>query len=185
MQKHLPPSDSKNGRKGSIFDSKSRKVNNQPILPPGEQTSQQCVPGNFSKNVISQQKRRITEFWPSTTPDARNKFPDFCAMYECIKEHGTPNFLGAKIPIQSDLVISKWEELLVSYHDKDLVPFLKYGWPMGYHADQPPSSVEDNHPSATQHLNHVKTFVQKELQHKAILGPLMRCLSLHGAEYHL
>lgn len=82
-----------------------------------------------------------------------------------------PNFLGAKIPIKSDLVIPKWEEYLVSYHGKDLVLFLKYGWPAGYHADYPLASVQDNHPSAIHHLNHVRSFVQKEIQHNTILGP--------------
>lgn len=79
--------------------------------------------------------------------------------------------MGAQLPIRTDLVIPKWEELLDLYHDKELVLFLKYGWPVGYQADRPPSTVPTNHQSALSHIGHVKTFVSKELQHKAIIGP--------------
>lgn len=125
----------------------------------------------ISCDVILKQQARIISNWPDTTSHAREIYPEFCAMYECIKERGLPNFLGAKLPVESGLVIHKWEELLESYHDKDLVQLLKYGWPVGYHADQPPASVDSNHQSAIRHPNHVNAFIQKELQHHAILGP--------------
>lgn len=185
-QKHLPAFDS-NHNKGSKshekhtdntikvstksgleqVDSNGKVPNVQPLNDAKHHGRQ----GNFSDEVLSEHTKRIVTAWPSTTLHARETFPEFCAMYECIKEHGMPNFLGAKIPVKSDLVIPKWEEHLKSYHDKDLVLFLKYGWPVGYHSDNPPSSVKENHPSAKNHLKHVNSFVQKEIQHKAILGP--------------
>lgn len=93
---------------------------------------------NFQADVLAKQKGRILSTWPATTPQARQIYPEFCALYECIREYGLPNFLGARIPIRSALVIENWEKKLKFYHDKDLVPFLKYGWPVGYHADNPP-----------------------------------------------
>lgn len=125
----------------------------------------------IQKDIIAKHKDRILSSWPATTPHAREKFPDFSAIYECVEERGLPNFLGARIPLDSDLVIHRWEQLLQNYHDKELVLFLKFGWPVGYQADAPPSSADSNHQSAARYPSHVKSFIQKELQHKAILGP--------------
>lgn len=67
---------------------------------------------DFSTDVITKQKGRILATWPTTTPHAREVFPKFCKMYERIKETGLPNFLGAKIPVDSDLVISNGKSSL-------------------------------------------------------------------------
>lgn len=130
-----------------------------------------CDKSSVTQNVLDQQRRRISSSWPSTTLKAREMFPDFCAMYECIKEYELPNFLGARLPVKSDLIIHKWEELLHSYHDEELVLFLKYGWPVGYNADHPPSSADSNHQSAIRYPNHVNSFIAKEIKHNAIVGP--------------
>lgn len=82
-----------------------------------------------------------------------------------------PNFLGARISLQSPLNIPLWEELLEKYHDKELCVFLKYGWPVGYDSTTPPLSIENNHQSAKKDAAHVIKFVEKELQHQALVGP--------------
>lgn len=151
----VPGADGREAKSGYYNDSTSSQIS----LPEGIQT-----------HVLNTQKRRILS-WPATTIQARQVFPEFCAMYECIRERGLPNFLGAKLPIQTDLVITKWEDLLECYHDKELVQFLKFGWPVGYNTDQPPVSVDTNHASALRYPKHVTSFIQKELQHKAVMGP--------------
>lgn len=128
----------------------------------------------LSEETIAEHRDRIKATWPSTTSHAREAFPEFCATYECIREHKLPNFIGAKLPVKSGLKIHNWERLLEAYHDKDLVCFLKYGWPVGYNAASPPSSANDNHQSALRHSSLVKSFVQKELQHNAIIGPFTK-----------
>lgn len=42
---------------------------------------------------------------------------------------------------------------------------------MGYHLDKAPVSVLSNHQSATQHTEHLATFISTELKHEAIAGP--------------
>lgn len=49
--------------------------------------------------------------------------------------------------------------------------FLLYGWPLGYHADALPQTVEDNHPSAKAHAAHVDKFIAVEKTYNAIVGP--------------
>lgn len=107
---------------------------------------------SYSDSAIARQKDIITSIWPSTTPEARRRFPEFCHLYDSIKSCGLPNFLGAKIPLSSALNLQPWQRKLVDYHDKEVCTFLEFGWPVGYHSITPPSSAEVNHPSATLHF---------------------------------
>lgn len=125
----------------------------------------------FSVEAIQKQRDIITSIWPATTVVARRQFPEFCRLYERIKSFGLPNFLGARVPIQSGLNIQAWRERLTSYHDREICVFLEYGWPVGYHAVTPPTSTSRNHPSALAHPDHIAKFIDVELSHGAMVGP--------------
>ena len=83
----------------------------------------------------------------------------------------SPNALGSKIPVHTALKINMWEDLLLGYHDKIVVEFLKYGWPINYTASQSPHSTMCNHPSALAFPDHVRHYIQTELSFGAIAGP--------------
>lgn len=121
--------------------------------------------------AIEEHENRVKKIWPTPSAGARAQFKDFCAKYDKIKAYNRPNYLGARIPLASDLNIEQWRWHLQGYHDEHLCDFLEFGWPLGYHADNRPETVEDNHPSAKAHNEHVEKFVQVEMEHKAILGP--------------
>lgn len=121
--------------------------------------------------AVNRQAALIFDMWPHVTPQAQEAFPNFAKLYMKVKSFNLPNFLGAKVEISSDLVHHEWENRLQSYHDKELCLFLKYGWPLGYHARVIPKTVDKNHPSATAHMGHVEAFIKKELSHKAVIGP--------------
>lgn len=57
------------------------------------------------------------------------------------------------------------------YHDKEVCQYLRFGWPVGYEADRPPSSVQENHQSGKQYFEQVRKFVEKELSLGALVGP--------------
>lgn len=82
-----------------------------------------------------------------------------------------PNFAGAKILVKSGLRIEEWEKRLAEYHDREVCNFLKYGWPLGYHKQDPPTSHEDNHQSARNYTSAVDEFIEQESSLGAILGP--------------
>lgn len=145
----------------------------------------ECLPGNnpetslktprgFEK-ALADHVRMIDKFWPDIVSQPGEKFRTFEQQYQQIKRERLPNFLGARIPVKSDLIPDQWESRLVDYHDQQLVQFIKYGWPLGFNMDQPPASVNDNHASATIHMSHVYKYIQKELECDAILGPFDQC----------
>lgn len=114
---------------------------------------------------IAAQANRIKAFWPEPTHSARMTFPTFCDIYSRIKATQSPNFVTARIPLDSDLIIPTWRQELAGYHDILLCDFLEFGWPLGYHAETCPDSTDKNH------LNHISEFISNELSHRAVLGP--------------
>lgn len=125
----------------------------------------------LTPELVAEHSHRIASFWPHPTIQAMEEFPDFCKIYSIIKSFNLPNVLGARITLQSGLNLSNWEHELIHYHDREVCAFLRYGWPLGYSSQQPPTSADTNHPSGTNHINHVKKFIATELRHHAIVGP--------------
>lgn len=126
------------------------------------------------EEYLAKHEARIKTFWPEPTTTARKKFPLFFDIYAKIKATARPNCFAAKIPLDSGLVIPAWRQELSDYHDKDFCDYLEFGWPLGYHSNVSPETTTSNHPSGKAHLDHVKGFISKELDHKAVLGPFQR-----------
>lgn len=49
--------------------------------------------------------------------------------------------------------------------------FLRFGWPVGYDNQDPPTSVDTNHHSAQKDALHVANFIKTEMSHGALVGP--------------
>lgn len=128
-------------------------------------------PRQIDYSIAVAQQQRIATSWPHITESAFQSHHEFARLYHHIRSYNLPNFLGAKCVLASDLKLDKWEELLASYHDREICAFLKYGWPVGYDSTEPPVSVTTNHDSAKRDLPQVIKFVQTELAHGAIVGP--------------
>lgn len=121
--------------------------------------------------LVAKQKQIFETSWPALTSQARESFPQFAQLYDSVKSHNLPNFLGARKIVPSGLNVSQWEKELTEYHDKEICHFLKFGWPVGYHLETPPVSVHQNHASASSHASHVHHYIETELAHNAIVGP--------------
>ena len=83
----------------------------------------------------------------------------------------SPNGFGSKIPVHTALKINMWEDILLDYHDKMVVEFLKYGWQINYSASQSPHSTMCNHPSALAFPYCIRHYIETELSFGAIAGP--------------
>ena len=89
-----------------------------------------------------------------------------------MKATGLPNFVGARVPVQSDLLVSRWRELLVDYSDYKVCEFLEFGFPLDYSASSLPNAVEyRNHSGARRHARAVSDYLQQECSSGRIAGP--------------
>lgn len=130
-----------------------------------------CKPVDVQADVCDSLKNMFANNWPVPTPQAMDKDPVFCQLYNRVKARNLPNALGARVLVPSGLNIKAWINTLYEYHDNQICNFLAFGWPIGYYSSAIPKSVTANHPSATAHPSHVHTFIQEEKQHQALAGP--------------
>ena len=84
---------------------------------------------------------------------------------------GKPNFLGARIPLESQLNIPKWKVELKDYWDQQLLQFLEYGFPLGFNRSCKLGKYEGNHKSATDFPKDIQLYLKEEIEHGAIVGP--------------
>lgn len=131
-----------------------------------------CNPVTVSNEAISRIKKMISTKWPRISDEAKKVMPHFAELYERVKAYNLPNFLGAKVPIESGLKVERWVLSLQDYHDNEICHFLAYGWPLGFLADDIPQTVSKNHPSAIDFPDHIHEFLSTELKFKAIEGPI-------------
>ena len=109
--------------------------------------------------------------WPLITDASILRTFLHLKIYNEVRKTCLPNYIGARIPIPSDIRCDRWEELLLDYHDAEVVQFLRYGWPGGYTAAEPPHPTFTNHTSAVPHAQHVDKFVAHELEKGALAIP--------------
>ena len=91
--------------------------------------------------------------------------------HELVKATGKPNYLQARIPIQSQLNVKQWEEALVGYWDRQLLDLLKYGFPLDFNHSCDLGKYTGNHSSATDFPEDIEAYLQEELSYGALLGP--------------
>ena len=83
-------------------------------------------------------------------------------LHSKVKAHKSPNFIGARIPVPSQLNIPVWKDLLSEYWDQQLLQFLEFGFPVGFNRDCPLSCDGVNHKSATEFPSDVNAYIQEE-----------------------
>ena len=88
-----------------------------------------------------------------------------------VRKSGKPNFMGARIPLASQLNINAWKFYLAQYWDNQIVALLQYGFPLDFDRLALLQSTYVNHSSALKFPDHVQKYIETEKKYGAILGP--------------
>jgi hypothetical protein len=91
--------------------------------------------------------------------------------YMRVRATGLPNYMRARIPLQSSLNIDMWRLLTHGHSDLTLCDMLQYGFPLGFEGTTPPTPTHENHKSATAYPESVNDFIKAELAHGSLMGP--------------
>ena len=97
--------------------------------------------------------------------------PNVIEAHKIIKKSARPNFMGVRIPVNSQFNIPAWESYLNEYWDKQIVDLLQYGFPLDFDRTRCLSSTYNNHTSAVTFPDHVNNYINTETKYGAILGP--------------
>ena len=108
---------------------------------------------------------------PPPTQHMKELYPTEARLYEQVIAHGLPNYLGAKITLDTEFPLQLWEQELSDYNDKQLTMFLQYGWPTSYMGPSIPALGVPNHHSAVVQHQAVTNFIQKEMNLNGLMGP--------------
>ena len=92
-------------------------------------------------------------------------------IHDIVKKSGKPNFLKARIPIQSQLKVEAWEEALGNYWDRQLLELIKFGFPLDFNRVCDLGQYTGNHSSAIDCPKDIEAYIQEELHYGGLLGP--------------
>jgi hypothetical protein len=113
----------------------------------------------------------LSEFDDSSQQE---QFSDLITAHKQVVASGLPNYLHCRIPLKSSFNLDLWRSSLVDYHDKVIVEFLQYGFPVGYEASALPISEIRNHKGATGFHQAVSSYISREIKEGVMAGPFAR-----------
>ena len=108
---------------------------------------------------------------PSTETISDIKVSDPITLHEKVKRFNLPNYLGARIPVKSQMNIQAWKKMLKGYWDQQLIQCLEFGFPLGFNRQCPLKHEVINHKSAIECPQDVKKYIEEEKSFGAIIGP--------------
>ena len=108
---------------------------------------------------------------PNVDDPALETVTDPFILHKLIKDSRRPNYLGCRIPVNSQFNLQAWTDMLVGYWDVQLPELLNFGFPLDYNRTYTLSSDKRNHSSAVQYPGHVDAYLREETGFGAILGP--------------
>ena len=92
-------------------------------------------------------------------------------LYLDVSGFNLPNYAGARVKVPNKLNVPLWDSYLVGYFERDLIDFIKFGFPLNYQADKPPTPNHFNHSSANRFPNLLTDFFAAEVAEGALMGP--------------
>ena len=122
---------------------------------------------------------------PTTDMVSDVRFSDPIKLHEEVKKYNLPNYLGARIPVNSQMNIQAWKALLGTYWDQQLLQCLEFGFPLGFNRLCPLKHDKVNHKSAVDFPQDVEKYIQEERSYGAIIGPFQEApiQSLHYSPF--
>ena len=108
---------------------------------------------------------------PGSPDHIGDKVADPVAQHLRIKPSGVPNFLGLRIPIESQLNVPEWKKLCANYWDQQLIHLVEFGFPLDFNKNSKLCHDDKNHSLAIDFPADVQTYLEEEIKHGAIMGP--------------
>ena len=92
-------------------------------------------------------------------------------MHDIARATNKPNYMEARLPVDSQLKVDAWKRHLGNYWDKQLLQLLEFGFPLDFNRNCLLRHEPGNHKSATEFPRDVDAYIAEELKYDALLGP--------------
>ena len=92
-------------------------------------------------------------------------------MHRSVKETNNPNYMEARLPVNSQLKVDAWKRHLQGYWDEQLLQLIEFGFPLDFNRNYPLNHETGNHKSAIEFPNDIDAYIEEELKYDTLLGP--------------
>ena len=105
--------------------------------------------------------------------DIQNKLK----IHKMVLDSGKYNYEGCRLRVNENINVIFMRTMLANYNDLQVCDFLEFGFPLGFEGSLENLHSKDqiwkykNHTGATEFPQHINSYIKKESQHGAILGP--------------
>ena len=97
------------------------------------------------------------EFWTTANRLVRNS-----------QKH---NFQGERIQVNHEWDLDKMKDWLQGYEDKQVIDYLRYGWPLNNKDTYKDTEVPVNQSGARENPEEVRAYLNKEIEAGSVIGP--------------
>ena len=105
----------------------------------------------------------------STINHVEDKSP--LQIHDLVRATNKPNFMQARIPVQSQLNVRAWKKYLANYWDRQLIELIEFGFPLDFNRSSPLIHEQGNHKSAVEFPADIEAYIEEEKEYGALLGP--------------
>ena len=107
-----------------------------------------------------------------TVNEAKGKSP--IQIHEIVRSTSKPNFMQARIQIDSQLNVEAWKKYLEGYWDQQLCELIQFGFPLDFNRSCILNHELGNHKSAVDFSADIEAYIKEEFKYGALLGPFPR-----------
>ena len=102
------------------------------------------------------------------------------SIADIVRETNKPNYQQARFPLNSGLNLQAWDMYLQHDPHRIVLQYLKFGFPLSIEdTDALNNTAVSNHFSALQYPLAVQQYLDKEIAHGAMIGPVDQVTSPH------
>ena len=88
-----------------------------------------------------------------------------------IRNSGVPNYVAEKFRVQSQFDLVLLDKLLQNYHDRRLLQFLMFGFPIDHDGSPVTLNFKNHKGVSAEFEEHVQHYLDEEIKQGAVLGP--------------
>ena len=103
--------------------------------------------------------------------NTQQNFIEGILLANMVMNSGVHNRWGCRIPVKSNWNVNLFDSLLSEYHDREILEFLRYGFPISWEGKDYPVPANTNHLGATRFPEHIDRYLNEEINLGATIGP--------------
>ena len=117
-----------------------------------------------TRGFLAHERLDFTFIGPGRQTLTVSNLQSYIDMARAIGATGIPNYQMARFSVHSNLNIGAWRHHLEGYHNKHLIQYLTFGFPLSLSNNSSPNNSNiDNHHSAIHFESAVSDYIDKEI----------------------